>query len=137
MVKIGDYQSNAQVFISSDKQSYNFSTYYDEMAAIKAAFVAGKSIEFDLGQQTVILYSPILQIMQINGDVLTVIFTAAEIPENKTKALEKRARELEQRNAELEAQLADAADTIEADSEAIQELAEMVSEIIGGGAING
>lgn len=132
MIRIGSLELDAKVYISSDKQSYNFSTYFDEMNAIKNAFAAASDVEFDLGQQTVVLYSPILQIMQINGDVLTVIFTAAEIPENKTKALEKRARELEAKNAELEAALADAAETIEADSEAIVELAEIIAEMMEG-----
>ena len=95
MIKIGEYELDARVYISSDNKSYNFATYYDEIGPIRNAFATAASVEFDLGPQTIILYSPVLQIMQINGNTLTVIFTAAEIPENKTKALEKRARELE------------------------------------------
>lgn len=132
MVKIGTLELDAKVYISSTQNSYNFSADYEYLDAIKQAFASASSIEFTIGPETLTLYSPILQIMQINGNVVTVIFTAAEMPENKTKALEKRARELEAKNAALEAQLADATGTIEADGEAIAELAAIVAEMMEG-----
>lgn len=121
MVKIGDFQLDAKVYISSTQQSYNFSADYEYLDAIKQAFIKASSIEFDIGRESITLYSPILQIMQVNGNVVTVIFTAAEMPENKTKALEKRARELEAKNAEQ-------AEIIEVMELAIEELAGMIGE---------
>lgn len=121
MVKIGDFQLDAKVYISSTQQSYNFSADYEYLDAIKKAFIKASSIEFDIGKESITLYSPILQIMQVNGNVVTVIFTAAEMPENKTKALEKRARELEAKNAEQ-------AEIIEVMELAIEELASMIGE---------
>lgn len=121
MVKIGDFQLDAKVYISSTQQSYNFSADYEYLDAIKKAFIKASSIEFDIGKESITLYSPILQIMQVNGNVVTVIFTAAEMPENKTKALEKRARELEAKNAEQ-------AEIIEVMELAIEELAGMIGE---------
>lgn len=121
MVKIGDLQLDAKVYISSTQQSYNFSADYEYLDAIKQAFIKASSIEFNIGNEIITLYSPILQIMQVNGNVVTVIFTAAEMPENKTKALEKRARELEAKNAEQ-------AEIIEVMELAIEELASMIGE---------
>lgn len=121
MVKIGDFQLDAKVYISSTQQSYNFSADYEYLDAIKKAFIKASSIEFDIGKESITLYSPILQIMQVNGNVVTVIFTAAEMPENKTKALEKRARELEAKNAEQ-------AEIIGVMELAIEELASMIGE---------
>ena len=125
MIKIDNYSSAAEVYISSDSRSFNFEANVADVPQIKNAFDSAKVVEFTQGKQKITLYSPELRMIQVMGDSTVVLFTAAQLPEDKTEALEHRA-------AELESQLADAADTIEADSEAIAELAEIVADLLGG-----
>lgn len=131
MIKIGKYQSDATVYVTSDGQSYNFTVSYDELKAIRSAFAASNTVEFSMGTGTAILYNPVLIVMQIAGDELTVLFSAATMPKDKTEELERKNEELEAKNAELEAALADATDTIGAMGDAIAELGEIIGGING------
>lgn len=131
MIKIGNYTIETQVYQSSDRVSYNFACDKSYQRNVESGFATASSVEFDFGENTVILYAPKLEVEQIRGEELTVIFTAAPLPEDKTA-------EYEAKISSLEEQLADATETIEADGEAIVELAEMISELLDGkGEVNG
>lgn len=117
MIKIGNYSSAAEVYISSDSRSFNFEANVADVPQIKDAFDSAKVVEFTQGKQKITLYSPELRMIQVMGDSTVVLFTAAQLPEDKTEEVD-----------DLKAQLADALDVIDVMELAIEELA----EIIGG-----
>lgn len=125
MIKIGNTTIETQVYQSSDRVSYNFACDKANQKKVENGFATASSVEFDFGEVMVKLYAPKLEVEQIRGDELTVIFTASELPKDKTA-------EYEAKIATLDAQLADASETIEAASGAILELAEMISDLVGG-----
>lgn len=118
MIKVGNYKSAAEVYISSDSKSFNFEAPYAEAAAIKAAFDTANVVEFKLAKKTVELYSPELRLIQMgSGDNAIVMFSAAPLPEDKTAEVD-----------ELKAQLEEAQGVIEVMELAIEELAGMIGE---------
>ena len=124
MIKIGNYTIGAQVYRSSDGRSYNFACEKSLQRNIENGFATASSVEFDMGENEVTLYAPKLIIEQIVGEEITVIFSASELPESKQA-------EYDESIASLTESQTDSAETIEAISEGLAELAEMVAEMIG------
>ena len=124
MIKIGNYTIGTQVYRSSDGRSYNFACEKSLQRNIENGFATASSVEFDMGENEVTLYAPKLIIEQIVGEEITVIFSASELPESKQA-------EYDESIASLTESQTDSAETIEAISEGLAELAEMVAEMIG------
>lgn len=131
MIKIGKYESDATVYVTSDGNSYNFEADYADLKAIRSAFAASGTVEFSMGGGMAIVYNPQLIVMQIVGDKVTTLFAASSMPIDKTEELEAKNAELAEKNEELMAALADANETIDAMGYAIAELGEIVGGING------
>ena len=125
MIKIGNYEIGTQVYRSSDGVTYNFACGKELQRNIESGFATATSVEFDMGEEEVILYAPKLIIEQIKGDEITVLFSASELPVSKQA-------EYDESIANLTSSQSDSAETIEAISEGLAEIAEIVASLMEG-----
>lgn len=122
MIRIGNVTIESQVYQSSDRISYNFTCDKSNQRNVESGFAMATSVEFDFGDVDVTLYAPKLEIEQIRGEELTVIFTAAPLPTSETDELINKVEVLESSSADM-------GETILAYGDAIAELAEMIAEM--------
>ncbi len=125
MIKIGNYKIETQVYRSSDGVTYNFACDKSQQKKVENGFATANSVEFTFGDGKVTLYAPKLVIEQIQNEELTVIFTASELPVSKQAEYDEDIANIKEGNTDRD-------ETIEAISEGLAELAEMVADLIGG-----
>lgn len=125
MITIGNYELDTQVYRSSDGVTYNFACGKEYQKNVETNFAICSSVMFDMGDAEVTLYAPKLIIEQIQGEELTAIFSAAELPVSKQA-------EYDESIAALTFNQSDSAETIEAIAEGLAEIAEIVAELMEG-----